>query len=92
MILGFIVLFSPVGEIMANAGSSLFGPNIYGWFFGIFGPVLLFQTIFHWYALNYLYSEKMRSNLIWVIFMPAFLIIGYIVVIFMIFVYTFSPD
>ena len=87
-----VIFYSPVFDIIAGAESSLFGRHWQVWFFGIVVPFLFLQTVFHWFALNYVYLERRESNLMWVIFMPLFLFIGNLVVLAIVFSYTFNAD
>ena len=90
MVFGFVIFFSPLGEIIGKASISLFGHHWYAWFFGIFGPVLVIEAILHWYALNHLYPDLGRGNLVCVIFMPLFLIVSYSVVSLILFAIALS--
>ena len=92
MILGFVFILSPVSQIIYDAESSLFGSHWQVWFFGIVIPFFILQTVLHWYALNYLYSERRESNVIWVIFMPILLFIGDFVIFWIIFALGFNAD
>ena len=82
------IFYTPVFDIIGDAESSLFGTHWQVWFFGIVVPFLFLQTVFHWYAQNYVYPERRESNIVWVILMPIFLFIGNIVILSLLFAYS----
>ena len=70
-ILGLIYFFSPIGQ------KFWYVDHWYNFFLLTFGPILILQTILHWFALKYLYPKRNKGNLIWVLLMPVLLVIGY---------------